>query len=238
MLATVFTYALYVKCMDMKSSANVQVRMAIPADVRTIARLDYEATLPPLGHSFYDDLLTPLGTETLSFLEAVFHHNASRWGAIEECILLEVIGTVAAGCAVFTPDPSAPDPGPINLERLPDIGKTLGWNDTQTAAFTAAYGAMMQGPMDFLVPQADMIVEAVAVFPEFRGQRLGHRLMEAAKERAKNLGADTLGVMVIHGNDVAAHLYEQHFQPYISYYTDYFDNQFPGVTKFRTKLSS
>ena len=220
----------------MKSSADVQVRMAIPEDVSTVAHLDYQATLPPLGHSFYDDLLAPLGTETLPFLEAVFHHNASRWGAIEDFILLEVDNTVAAGCAVFTPDPTAPDP--INLEHLPAISKTLGWSDTQIADFAAAYGEMLQGPMEFLAPQADMIVEAVAVFPEFRGQRLGHRLMEAAKERAKNLGANTLGVMVIHGNDVAAHLYGQHFQPYISYHADYFDNQFPGVTKFRTKLSS
>ena len=36
------------------------------------------------------------------------------------------------------------------------------------------------------------------MFLECRGQRLGHRLMEAAKAQTKNLGADTFGVMVIH----------------------------------------
>ena len=240
MLAMVFTYGLYVKCSMMGTTTpdKLVVRGATAADVSIVARLDHQATLPPLGHSFYDDLLKPTGTDTLTFLEAVFRHNANSFGSVEDFILLELNGTVAAGCAVYKPNPAETDAGPLKLEALPNVAEALGWKHEQTEAFLTACKQIWEGPTDFLVPQAEMIIEAVAVLPEFRGCGLGHRLMEAAKERAKQLGARTLGVMVIHGNDAAEHLYRQHFQPYISFHADYFDGEFPGITKFRTKLFS
>ena len=239
MLATVLTYTLYVGYREMETTTlkKLQVRTATPADVSVVARLDHQATLSPLGRSFYDDLLKPTGTDTLLFLEAVFRHDASSWGNTEDFVLLEVNGAVAAGCAVYQPSTAASKAGPIKLDSLPGVAKALGWSSAQATEFSAACKQMWQGSADFLAPHADMIVEAVAVFPEFRGRGFGHRLMNAAKARSRSLGANTLGVMVIHGNDVAARLYQQHFKPYISYHADYFESEFSGITKFRTKLS-
>ena len=217
---------------------GVTVRSATPADAGVLARLDYEATLPLLNRSFYEDLLAKTGTSVLPFLEAVFRYGLSRWGTAEDFILLEVNGSVAAGCAVYKPVSAAPGTGPLSLEKLSDVAKALNWQQSQIDAFTSAHQQMWQAIGEVLLPQADCIVEAVAVLPGWRGRGLGHQLMVAAKQRAQVLGAETLGIMVIHGNDAAAHLYGQYFHPYISYHADFFDHQFSGLTKFRTRLSA
>lgn len=238
MSVTVFAYRLYVNYEVMGTVAleKLCVRAATAADTSIVACLDYQATLPPSGRSFYEDLLKPTGTDTLMFLEAVFRHNASSWGSVEDFILLELDGTVAAGCAVYKPVPAEIKGGPLNLDSLPEVASSLGWSRAQAEEFSSACKQMWEGAGEFLKPQAEMLVEAVAVLPNFRGCGLGHRLMEAAKAKAKSLGARTLGVMVIHGNDAAEHLYRQHFQLHISYHADYFDDEFPGITKFRTNL--
>ena len=218
------------------SLERVTARGASVLDVPTVARLDHLATQPPFDRSFYDVLLEGSGTHSLDFLEAAFAARASRWGQVEDFLLLEVEGQVAAGCAVFAPARDGRQTGPLDPSRFPEIGRTLGWSSSQTNRFRSAYAEMWKEPMAFLDQQADMVVEAVAVFPGFRGRRLGDRLMEVAKERARDRGARTLGVLVVHGNDKAAELYTRHFRPRVSFHEDFFDGDFPGVTQFRAAL--
>ena len=222
----------------MQPSGRAVMRRASMGDVRTVARLDHLASQPPFDRSFYDDLLEGSGTDSLVFLEAALTLRASRWGQVEDFLLLEIDGQVAAGCAVFAPAPEGHRSGPLDPGLFPEIARKLGWSAGQTARFRSAYERMWPEPMRFLDQEANMIVEAVAVFPEFRGRHLGDHLMEAAKERARAEGARTLGVMVVQGNERAARLYARHFQPYITFHADFFDEEFPGVTHFRAVLAT
>lgn len=133
--------------------------------------------------------------------------------------MLEVDGRPAAACAVFDARFEPCDRRTVNLERLPEIARLLGW-DAQTAeAFQAHYEALW-GPPDpiFLQPQAPAIIESVGVLPGFRGLGLGDRLMQEAKAEAKRRGHEAIGVMAIHGNDRAHALYQRHFERYATYY--------------------
>ncbi|HIP78219.1 MAG TPA: GNAT family N-acetyltransferase [Kiloniellaceae bacterium] len=211
------------------------VRAATLADLSFLARAEFEASLPPFGRSFWDDLLKESGTDTVAFLEAVLREGASSWGAVEDFIVLEVEGAPAAACAVFAPDERAAQ-GPLNLDGLERVAAALSWTAETTAAFRAAYQGIWSGGAEFLKPQAELIVESVAVAPGYRGRGLGDVLMKAAFHRARAKGAASLGIMVIHGNDAAKALYEKHFDPYTTFHAAYFDHAFPGLTKFRANL--
>ncbi|WP_299398042.1 N-acetyltransferase [Pelagibius sp.] len=211
------------------------IRAATAADVPFLARAEFEASLPPFGRSFWDDLLKESGTGTLEFLESKLREEAASWGAVEDFIVLEVEGTSAAACAVFAADEHA-EQGPLNLDRLDRVAAALSWTAETAAAFRAAYQGIWSGGAEFLKPQAELIVESVAVAPEFRGRGLGHALMRAAFDKAQGKGAASLGIMVIHGNDAAKALYEKYFDPYTTFHAAYFDHAFPGLTKFRANL--
>ena len=232
------TYSLYVKedTMTAQRQSSPSVRAATTADVPFLARTEFEASLAPFGRSFWDDLLSESGTDTVVFLEAVLREGASSWGAVEDFIVLEVEGTAAAACAVFAPDEHAAL-GPLNLDRLDRVAAALSWTAETAAAFRAAYQGIWSGGADFLKPQAELIVESVAVVPEFRGRGLGDALMLAAFDRARARGAANVGIMVIHGNDAAKALYEKHFEPYATFHAAYFDHAIPGLTKFRATLA-
>ena len=222
--------------MSTPEASGPTVRTATAKDVPFVAQLDYWASHEPFGRSFWDGLLTGTGTATLPFLEAVFASNASRWGGVEDFILVEGDHGPMAGCAVFAPSDSPDAWHPLDLAKLKRVADRLEWSRGAQQAFEAAYRKVWGGDLAFLEPQAERIVEAVAVAPNHRGKGLGHVLMRAAKTRAKAQGAASLGVMVIHGNEAAASLYAKHFQPYVTFHEDYFDGAFPGVTKYRASL--
>ncbi|MEM8795953.1 MAG: GNAT family N-acetyltransferase [Pseudomonadota bacterium] len=206
-------------------------------DVLFLARMGYEASLPPFKESFWDDLIRPTGTETLAFLEELFRQDASNWGNSDDFIILELNGESSACCAVYRPLENPPSQGPLNLDKVPKIATTLGWSDTATNAFTAAYQKVWSGDRSFLTPQAEVIIETVAVVPSARGHGFGHRLMKAAFERGRTVGAKSIGIMAINGNDAAQSLYEKHFEPYATFHGAYFDHAFPGLTKYRASLA-
>lgn len=217
---------------------RVTQRMGTKDDAVFLALMDFEASLPPFEVSFWDELIKPTGSETLVFLEELFRQDASNWGNAEDFIILELDGEPAACCAVFRPAVDPPSEGPLNLDRLPQIAKTLGWSTDVTATFKAAYEKVWSGDTGFLKPQAEVIIETVAVAASARGHGLGHTLMKAAFERGRSLGAESIGIMVINGNDAAQSLYEKHFEPYATFHGAYFDHEFPGLTKYRATLAT
>ncbi|MGD1904286.1 MAG: GNAT family N-acetyltransferase [Geitlerinemataceae cyanobacterium] len=217
---------------------KAQVRMSSIADIDALVQIDHQASIPPREVSFFDDLLEGTDTDTLTFLDAAFRCHASLWGGVDDFVLLEIDGKIAAGCSVYLADAATASKGAFDLDRLPEVARQLGWNDTQVETFSKSYAVMFQSRPDFLVPQAEAIVETVAVFPEFRGRGLGHQLMQAARDRAVELGAKTLGIMAILGNDPALRLYGKYFEPYVTYHASYFNNMIPGVTKFCTVLEN
>jgi ribosomal protein S18 acetylase RimI-like enzyme len=89
----------------------------------------------------------------------------------------------------------------------------------------------------FLTPQAPWIIETVAVLPEARGRGLGKALLRALLEEGRLQQHSHAGIMVINGNEAARHTYESiGFKPYQTFHADYFtqqfDLEFPGITKF------
>lgn len=219
----------------MKEQARA-VRKATGEDVPFLARMGYEASLPPFEASFWDRLVEPTGTSTPVFLEAMFRLSASSWGNVEDFIILELDGQPVATCAVFRPEENLSSEGPFNLNRLPEIATALAWSNETAAAFRATYEDIWGIDTDFLKPQAETIIETVAVAPEYRSRGIGDTLIRAAFGRAREMGAASIGIMAINGNKPAQTLYEKHFEPYVTFHAAYFEHQIPGLTKYQASL--
>ncbi|MGL4389237.1 MAG: GNAT family N-acetyltransferase [Brevinema sp.] len=63
---------------------------------------------------------------------------------------------------------------------------------------------------DLLFPSAETIfVETLVVDPKFRGQNLGERLIDVAKQHAKNLGFKSLELLVLTSFEKVHQLYQK-----------------------------
>jgi GNAT superfamily N-acetyltransferase len=218
-------------------STSLTTRKATIADIPFLTQIEYEASLPPLNHCFWEDLLEGTGTTALEFIEAELRTDASNWGNVSDFIVLEEQGKPVAAAAGYVPNPK--DYCPLRLSRLDAIAQELGWSSTTASGFCDRYLGLFGGDMKpfFLTPQAPWIIENVAVLPEARGRGLGKALLKAVLEEGRSQGHSHAGIMIINGNDRARHTYESvGFKPYQTFYADYFLDQFniefPGVTKF------
>lgn len=223
--------------MNMQHKIALTERAATADDIPFLAKMDVEASLPPLRASFWDEHLKDTGTDTLTFLEAMLREGASNWRNVADFIILESDGAPVATCAVFKPEPAPGGDGPLNLEKLDQVASVLSWSEETKAIFRASYDMIWGGDGSFFKPQADLIIETVAVVPDQRGRGLGTALMKAAFARGRALGAASIGISVFHGNDGAQALYEKHFDPYASFWAAAFDHKFPGLTKYRAALT-
>ncbi|MGV2830323.1 GNAT family N-acetyltransferase [Myxosarcina sp. GI1(2024)] len=223
-------------------STTLTTRKATTADIPFLARIEYEASLPPLNHCFWEDLLDGTGTTALQFIEAELRTDASNWGNVADFLILETQGKPVAAAAGYVP--GTEDYCPLRLSRLEEIAHELKWSRENLTAFRDRYMALWGEDLRpvFLTPQATWIIENVAVLPEARGQGFGKALLRALLEKGRSQQHDFAGIMVINGNDVARHTYESiGFKPYQTFYADYFSEQFnikfPGVTKFGLRLN-
>lgn len=221
--------------------ATLSTRKATTTDIPFLARIEYEASLPPFDHCFWEDLLAGTGTTALQFIEAELRADASNWGGVEDFLILEAEGKPVAAAAGYVPDTE--DYCPLRLSRLEAIAQTLNWSTETLTLFRDRYLALWGGDVRpfFLTPQATWIIENVAVVPEARGRGFGKALLRALLEEGRSQH-EFAGIMVINGNDVARHTYESiGFKPYQTFYADYFLEQFniefPGVTKFGLRLN-
>ncbi len=210
-------------------------RKATIADIPFLARIEYEASLPPLNQCFWEGILHGTETSALQFIEAMLRVGASNWGNVTDFLILEEQGPVAAA-AGYTPNPE--DYCPLRLSYLDKIAQDLNWSKEIAIAFRDHYVQFWGGDCRpfFLTPQAPWIIENVAVLPEARGRGLGKVLLRALLEEGRSQQHSHVGIMVINGNDVARHTYESiGFKPYQTFHADYFTDQFnlefPGITK-------
>ena len=220
----------------------LSTRKATTADLPFLARIEYEASLPPLNHCFWEDLLQGTGTSALQFIEAELRADASNWGNVADFLILEEQGKPVAAAAGYVPNME--DYCPLNLSRLEAIARELKWSKDNTDTFHDRYLEFWGGELQpvFLAPQATWIIENVAVLPESRGRGFGKALLGALLEEGRSQQHSHAGITVINGNDVARHTYESvGFKPYQTFYSDYFmeqfDIEFPGVTKFGCRLN-
>jgi GNAT superfamily N-acetyltransferase len=217
--------------------ATLSTRKATIADIPFLARIQYEASLPPLNQCFWEELLQDTGTSTLPFIEVMLKAGASNWGNVADSLILEEQGKPVAAAAGYTPNPE--DYCPLQLSCLGKIAQDLNWHDDVATTFCDRYLQFWGGDCRpiFLTPQAPWIIEYVAVLPKFRGRGFSKILLKALIEEGKLQQHSHAGIMVIHGNDVALHTYESFgFNPYqtfhAGYFRDQFDLEFPGITKF------
>lgn len=212
-------------------------RQATQVDIPFLSRIEYEASLPPFDHCFWEDLLQGTQTSALEFIEAVLKAEAGNWGNVVDFLILEAQGKPVAAAAGYTPNTE--DYRPLRLSGLDEIARNLGWSVQVTAAFRDRYEEFwgVEPQPIFLSPQAPWIIENVAVLPESRGQGFGKVLLKALLEKGRSQQYSHAGIMVINGNDVARHTYESiGFKLYqvfsAEYFSAQFDIEFPGLTKF------
>ena len=223
-------------------STTLNTRKATTTDIPFLARIEYEASLPPLNHCFWEDLLDGTGSTALQFIEAELRTDASNWGNVADFLILEVQGKPVAAAAGYVP--GTEDYCPLRLSHLDAIAHELKWSRENLTAFHDRYMALWGGDLRpiFLTPQATWIIENVAVLPEARGRGFGKVLLRALLEKGRSQQHDFAGIMVINGNDAARHTYESiGFKPYQTFHADYFSEQFniefPGITKFGLRLN-
>lgn len=221
---------------------TLSTRKATTSDIPFLAQIEYEASLPPFNHCFWEDLLGGTGTTALQFIEAELRTDASNWGNVENFLILEAEGKPVAAAAGYVPDTE--DYCPLHLSRLESIAQELNWSTETLSVFRGRYLALWGGDVRpfFLTPQATWIIENVAVLPGARGRGFGKALLKALLEEGRSQQHDFAGIMVINGNDIARHTYESiGFKPYQTFHADYFSEQFnikfPGVTKFGLRLN-
>lgn len=224
-------------------SATLTTRKATVADIPFLAQIEYEASLPPLNHCFWEDMLEGTHTTALQFIEAELKTDASNWGNVPDFVVLEEQGKPVAAAAGYAPNWD--DYRPLRLSRLEAISQELGWASKTTSTFRDRYLELFTGDSRpfFLTPQAPWIIENVAVLPEARGRGLGKILLKAVLAEGKAQQHSHAGIMVINGNDRARRAYESiGFKPYQTFHADYFLEQFniefPGITKFGLNLKT
>jgi GNAT superfamily N-acetyltransferase len=221
--------------------AEVQVelrtRKATRADIPFLARIEYEASLPPLNQCSWEELLQGTQTSALQFIESMLSVEAGNWGNVEDFLILESQGQPVAAAAGYRPDEL--DYRPLRLSHLDRIAQNLNWRKEVAIAFSDRYEEFWGNDRQpiFLTPQAPWIIEHVAVLPKARGQGFGKVLLKALLEEGRSQQYSHAGIMVINGNEVARHTYESiGFKPYQTFYAEYFSAQFdvdfPGITKF------
>lgn len=222
--------------------AELSTRPATIADIPFLAKINYEAALPPLNQCFWEEILIETGTDVQQFIEAMLRANAANWGNVNDFLILEEQGRPVAAAAGYVPQ--AEDYCPLRLAGLAQIAQDLNWSKETTAAFRDRYQQFWGGDCRpfFLTPQVPWIIENVAVLPEARGRGLGKVLLKALLEQGRSQNYSHAGIMVINGNDAARHTYESiGFQPYQTFHTAYFtqqyDLEFPGITKFSICLN-
>lgn len=212
---------------------TMTIRQATRADIPFLAWCNYEASSPAPGFCYWDPLLDGTGTPTMAFLAAVFAADALAWGRCEEFTLIEEGGAPIAGASGFVMDPD--DFRPFRLERLPIVAEQLGWGAATLAEFQRRYEQVWSDPRDLtLAPAAPWTIECVAVAPAARGRGVAKALVRAVVERGRALGHPAAGIAVTLGNTPACRAYEAvGFQPYITYWSAYFNGAFPGTIKYR-----
>jgi ribosomal protein S18 acetylase RimI-like enzyme len=223
--------------MNAVQTSELVVRRATRADLSFVAWCNYEATSPAPGFCYWDPLLEGLNTDTMMFIEAVFHADALAWGKVEDFFFVEEQGRLIGGASGFVMDEH--DYRPLKLSRLPAVAERLGWDEATLARFQAGYEMVWNDPHDVtLKPSAPWVIECVAVVPEARGRGVAKRLMRAILDEGTQRGFSHAAIAVTMGNTSAERVYTGvGFQLYIAYGADYFDGTFPGTTKYRMRLN-
>jgi ribosomal protein S18 acetylase RimI-like enzyme len=217
---------------------NLTLRHANQDDLDFIAYCNYAASSPSPGFCYWDLLIEGFGIETIIFIRQAIDLDVFAWCRISDFFILEDRGTPVAGASCFVMNQD--DYRPIDLKNISKLYNSLKWGDTQIEQFETRYKNVWENPQDeTLRPSGAWRIECVAVVEQFRGQGIGKELLKHLIKEAQEAAMESVGISVTIGNDVAEHLYlSVGFQQYITFFNEYYFNQFPGTAKFRLRLST
>lgn len=153
-------------------STTLNTRKATTADIPFLARIEYEASLPPLNHCFWEDLLDGTGTTALQFIEAELRTDVSNWGNVADFLILEAQDKPVAAAAGYVP--GTEDYCPLRLSRLEAIAHELKWSRENLTAFHDRYMAFWGGDLRpvFLTPQQPGLLKMLPCCQRHGGEAL------------------------------------------------------------------
>lgn len=129
---------------------------------------------------------------------------------------------------------------PLDLKNISKLYNSLEWSGEQIKQFEGRYETVWYNPQDeTLQPSGTWTIECVAVVEQFREKGIGKNLLKHIIKEAQNAEIESIGISVTVGNEIAERLYlSVGFQRYITFFSEYYFNQFPGTAKFRLRLST
>lgn len=182
---------------------EISTRLATPGDIDFLAGIMELSMLPAQGRGLFDDLAAVAGMDRLSFHKAVLLSGASNWGQLDSYIIASVDGAPAAASAAYFS--TMPDIRPMTTAQVQALSEQLGLSREKSKDMLRAYiknfGAF--GDLPHLRHPGEYVLEFGGVMPEFEGLRLPGYVIGAHVKRAIELGAKTLGIVVLVGNTLA-----------------------------------
>lgn len=217
---------------------GLRVREATRADIASLVWCNTEAASPAPGFCYWDPLLAGTGTDTATFLAAVFTHDALAFGRCEDFMIVEQHGRPVAAATGFVMDAS--DYRPFRLDRFPAVANALGWDAPTREGVEQRYAAVWSDPRDpALASAGTWTIECVAVVPDMRGRGIARYLLDALIERGRTRGHATAGIAVTVGNTAAQRAYEAAgFTHYMTYGPAYSGGAFPGTIVYQMPLGA
>ena len=221
---------------EMINPTNLTFRGATQEDLDFVAWCNYTASSPAPGFCWWDPLIEGFGIETITFVRRAVALDVLAWCRIKDFVIAEHRSMPVAGAARFAMRED--DYRPLNLQQIGGLYRALEWSDSQIRQFEGKYAAVWSNPQDeTLRPSGTWTIECVAVVEEARGRGVGAALMRHIIDEARAGGLESVGISVTIGNQAAERLYQSvGFQPYVSYFSEYYYGVFPGTAKFRIRV--
>jgi ribosomal protein S18 acetylase RimI-like enzyme len=213
-------------------------RRANSDDLGFVAHCNYIASSPSPGFCYWDSLIEGFGIETITFIRQAISLDVLAWCRISDFFIAENQGTPIAGASCFVMNRD--DYRPLDLKHINKLYNFLEWSGEQIKQFEERYKTVWYSPQDeTLQPSGTWTIECVAVVEQVRGKGIGKNLLKHIIKEAQNAEIESIGISVTVGNEIAERLYlSVGFQRYITFFSEYYFNQFPGTAKFRLRLSN
>jgi len=219
--------------MSSLNASDVLFRPGTVEDLDFIAWCNYTSTSPSPGFCYWDPTLEGNGTDTITFISKAISLDVLAWCRVSDFVIGTYGSVNVAGAARFRMRKE--DYRPIDLAKAPLLYESLGWDAETVGRFEGIYFSVWSDPNDeTLRPSGIWTVECVAVAEQARGKEVAKALLAHILKEACDTGIESVGISVTPGNDVAKRTYlAAGFQPFITYYSEYYYDQFPGIEKYR-----
>jgi ribosomal protein S18 acetylase RimI-like enzyme len=217
---------------------NLTFRRANPDDLDFVAYCNYTASSPSPDFCYWDSLIEGFGIETMAFIRQAISLDVLAWCRISDFIIAENNGIPVAGASGFIM--SQDDYRPLDFKNISKLYNSLKWSGEQIKQFKERYESVWYNPQDeTLQPSGTWTIECVAVVEQFREKGIGSNLLKHIIREAQDAEIESIGISVTVGNEIAERLYlSVGFQRYVTFFSEYYFNQFPGTAKFRLRLSN